>query len=89
MQKRIQFNDDNEIQEIVDLQLVDGYYLDEIYYAIDGNYLIFKQGEPAIINTEDVKLNQSLEQEISQLENQTAEYIVDLDFRLSNIELGL
>lgn len=26
---------------------------------------------------------------LEQLENQTAEYMVDLDFRLSNIELGL
>jgi hypothetical protein len=28
-------------------------------------------------------------EKIDQLENQTAEYMVDLDFRLSNIELGL
>lgn len=29
------------------------------------------------------------DQKIVDLENQTAEYMVDLDFRLSNIELGL
>ncbi|URN84996.1 hypothetical protein [Acetobacterium wieringae] len=28
-------------------------------------------------------------EKLDQLENQTAEYMVDLDFRLSNIELGL
>lgn len=29
------------------------------------------------------------QEKLDQLENQTAEYMVDLDFRISNIELGL
>jgi hypothetical protein len=41
------------------------------------------------VKNEDYVPYVSSDERVTALENQTAEYMVDLDFRLSNIELGL
>lgn len=62
--------------EQIDGKTVVTYYSDE-----DGFVFVYNE----IPKTQE----QIQAEKLDQLENQTAEYMVDLDFRLSNIELGL
>ena len=61
---------------------------------IEGNFLIFSDSPPTK-EVEVVYINlpkqdiDDLREKTDQFENQTAEYFLDIDFRVSTIELGL
>lgn len=62
---------------------------------INGGYILTEQRAVEIRNLMIEQANapivvpMSIEEKIEQLENQTAEYFLDIDFRVCNIELGL
>lgn len=60
---------------------------------VDGKNIVYFYTETGGFSHEYADIPKTPEQiqaeKLDQLENQTAEYMVDLDFRLSNIELGL
>lgn len=70
---KIKYYKESEVEEIVAQQKVDGYELIEIQNITDGNFLIFAKIEPL----------QPTETEI------LTDYIIDVDYRVTMIELGL
>lgn len=73
----------NEERETIISENTDKYLVREENIS-EGNFLVFSD---APIEKSMIFINGT--EEIAQLENQIAETFVDLDYRLSNIELGL